>query len=313
MSSDDLLLAHLPIWRLRLAEGAIIPFLGAGANRYDRPSGADWLRDHLLPDGTELADHLATKYSYPKPKNEAPELVRVAQYVDLMTGGEAALFESLRELFTGDYQPNRLHEFLAELPAKLRAEERPSPCQLIITTNYDDALERAFETAREEFDLVYYVVERDEPGRFIHLRPDGKRVAIRTHTRYSGFALGKRTVILKIHGAVDRGDPEGDSYVITEDHYIDYLAQANLSKLIPAPLMAKMRESHFLFLGYGLRDWNLRVILKNIWSEQARRSGSWAIQKNPNWIDREFWQRHGVRIIDVTLEEWVDAMREQLA
>jgi hypothetical protein len=34
-----------------------------------------------------------------------------------------------------------------------------------------------------------------------------------------------RPVILKIHGAVDRVELERDSYVITEDHYIDELEQ----------------------------------------------------------------------------------------
>ena len=30
---------------------------------------------------------------------------------------------------------------------------------------------------------------------------------------------------MKIHGAVDRAEPDRDSYVITEDHYIDYLTK----------------------------------------------------------------------------------------
>ena len=59
--------------------------------------------------------------------------------------------------------------------------------------------------------------------------------------------------------------------------------------------MARMRTSHFLFLGYGMRDWNLRVILRHIWSEQTRHFGSWAIQLHPGEIDRRFWERHGGR------------------
>ena len=69
--------------------------------------------------------------------------------------------------------------------------------------------------------------------------------------------------------------------MITEDHYIDYLARENAARLIPAYLMARMRTSHFLFLGYGMRDWNLRVILRSIWAEQTRRFTSWAIQLAP--------------------------------
>ncbi len=75
--------------------------------------------------------------------------------------------------------------------------------------------------------------------------------------------------------------------------------------------MAKMRSSHFLFLGYAMRDWNLRVILRHIWSEQARRFASWAIQRDPSEIDRRSGT-DGVEIVNVPLEEWVDAMREHV-
>ena len=299
---------HCRIVAMRLADAKVIPFLGAGANLCDRPEGVDWLRDGYLPSGAELAEYLSEKY--PHPEGERHDLVRVSQYVDLVTGGEAALYEALHPLFAGDYKPNRLHEFMAALPARLRAHGCPEPCQLLITTNYDDALERAFMAAEEPYDLVYYAAEPDEPGLFVHVRPDGRRSTIRRPTDYRGFALGERTVILKIHGAVDRRDELRDSYVITEDNYIDFLAGAGVPKLIPAQLMSRMRTSHFLFLGYGMRDWNLRIILRHIWGEQTRRLGSWAIQNDVDPIDEKFWQRHRVEIVDATLERWVEAMDE---
>jgi hypothetical protein len=292
-----------------MAEGRVIPFLGAGANLCDRPDEVDWRTERYLPSGSELANYLAETYQYPQ--DESRELARVSQYVDLVMGGEAALFDELRPLFTRDYEPNTLHHFLAERPARHRAKEAPSPCQLIVTTNYDDMLERAFAAAGEQFDVVYYAAEPEESGRFVHVGPDGERRAIPRHTDYRDFSVEERTVILKIHGAVDRQDESADSYVITEDHYIDYLAHGNVSKLIPAYLMAKMRTSHFLFLGYGMRDWNLRVILHHVWSQQVRRFGSWAIQRDADPIDEKFWQRHRVEIVEANLDDWVAAMREE--
>jgi hypothetical protein len=183
----------------------------------------------------------------------------------------------------------------------------------VITPNSDAAHERAYEAAGEPFDLVYYATERNEAGRFVHVRPDGERVPIPRHTDYRDFALEERSVILKIHGAVDRADESADSYVITEDQYIDYLSQEeNVGRLIPAYLMARMRSSHFLFLGYGVRDWNVRIILRLIWAGQARRFQSWAVQLNPGAIDRKLLERNGVEVLDVPLEDWVDAMRGQL-
>lgn len=297
---------HARLVGKRIDEGKVIPFLGAGANLCDRPPQTDWHDGKYLPSGVELARHLAAQYEYPGEDHR--DLVRVAQYVDLVTGGEGALFDELHPLFTGIYEPNRLHRFLAELPGRRRASGAQAAYQVIVTTNYDDVLERAFSEAGEPVDVVYYAAEHGEPGRFIHVGPDGERRPIPKRTDYRGLDLTKRPVILKVHGAADRDDDSGDNYVITEDHYIDYLAHGSVAKFMPAYLMARMRNSHFLFLGYAMRDWNLRVILHYIWSHQVRRFGSWAIERDPDPIDEKFWQRHRVEIVEARLEDWVDAM-----
>ena len=306
MSALDQVQRYCQIVCKRLEEGKVISFLGAGASLVDRPESAGWQSGHL-PTGSELAAHLAESYSFPE---EGPlDLLRVSQWVEL-AAGDATLFEELRSVFAGSYEPNKLHRLFADVPRLLREKEKPQPGQLLITTNYDDALERAFTEANEPFDLVYYDTQPNQPGRFVHLRPDGERVPIERNTDYREFDLADRSVILKIHGAVDRDDELGDSYVITEDHYIDYMAQEeNVGRLIPAYLMARMRTCHFHFLGYGMRDWNVRVILRLIWGGQARRFQSWAVQLAPGEIDRKMWDRNGVEIVDAPLEAWVDAMR----
>ena len=52
---------------------------------------------------------------------------------------------------------------------------------------------------------------------------------------YTGISLDERSVILKVHGAVDRHERRSfnDSYVISEDHYIDFLATTRLETLAP--------------------------------------------------------------------------------
>ncbi len=299
---------HLDFVCTRIVAAKVIPFLGAGANLCGRPDNVDWLKDHYLPTGSELAEYLAE--GYPHLAGELRDLSRISQYVDLLGGGEAVLFEKLRNLFAGDYEPNALHHLLAAIPGALRKRGVENACQFIITTNYDDALERAFAAIGEPIDVLYYAAARGQAGRFLHVRPDGRRTPV--PKTYRGFALGERTVLLKIHGAVVREDELADSYVITEDHYIDYVARTNVYNLIPAALMAKMSSSHFLFLGYAMRDWNLRVILHHIWSQQTRTFTSWAIEKDPDPIDEKFWDRHGVEIVAVRLEEWVEGMKARL-
>jgi SIR2-like domain len=183
-----------------------------------------------------------------------------------------------------------------------------------VSTNYYDVLERAFVEANEPFDLVTYISEGETKGKFQHTDPDGNSRVIDIPNQYRDLSLEKRTIILKIHGAINRAvaDGEADSYVITEDHYIDYLTRTDLANLIPVTLTAKLRKSHFLFLGYGLRDWNLRVILHRIAGEQRLNYQSWAIQRHPTTLDEKFWGRRDVDILDIDLARYIAAVRGRL-
>ena len=119
---------------------------------------------------------------------------------------------------------------------------------------------------------------------------------------------GVQTCALPIYTAT----ADDDSYVITEDHYIDYLARTDLAKLIPTAIVSQFSRSNFLFLGYGLRDWNLRVILNRIWGEQKLAYASWAIQLHPDDLDRRFWMRRGVEILEAGLSEYGGALKERI-
>jgi hypothetical protein len=294
-----------------LLDGRVVPFLGAGANLCGRPPNVAWPDHHrsYLPSGSELSAHLAKEFNFPGD----PDLARVSQFVALTTG-TGGLFGSLHDVFDHDYPPTSLHQLLAEFPSLLRAKGYPPRFQLIVSTNYDDVLERAFRTAGEPYDLVTYISEGETRGKFLHSDPGGNTRMIDIPNQYRELSLERRTIILKIHGAINRtvADGEGDSYVITEDHYIDYLTRTDLANLIPVTLTAKLRKSHFLFLGYGLRDWNLRVILHRIAGEQRLNYQSWAIQRHPTTLDEKFWGRRDVDILDIDLARYIAAVRGRL-
>jgi hypothetical protein len=308
---SDSLDAHYKMVVKAITDGRVVPFLGAGVNLCGRPEGLAWSRrqSEYLPSGGELAQHLAEEFYYPEDKTQ--DLVRVSQYITVMQGS-GPLYLALHDLFDGDYPPTLLHQFLATLPNALREKGYPPRYQLIVTTNYDDLMERAFQEADEPFDMVSYVAEGEHRGKFLHWPPGGEPRLIERPNEYRGLSLDQRPVILKIHGAVDRFTTEWDSFVITEDHYIDYLTRTDISNLMPVTLVAKLKRSHFLFLGYSLRDWNLRVILHRIWGEQKLSWNSWAIQLHPDLMEEEFWSKRGVDILNVRLEEYVTALSERM-
>jgi hypothetical protein len=292
----------------RLLRGKVVPLLGAGANLGERPPDAHFQRGMYLPSGAELAAELAVNY----PVINGHELAQVSQYIAAQEG-EGALYEELHEVFDADYPPTRLHRMLARLARHLRESSVPKrECLLCVTTNYDDALERAFQELDEPFDLITYIAEGRDRGLFRHTTPDGESTVVRKPNEYVDVRLDARTVIAKVHGAVDRAQ-DHDSFVITEDHYVDYISRADISRLFPAMLAAKLRKSAFLFLGYSLRDWNLRVMLYRLWGEQdGKEYKSWAIQSDPSPIDQVVWGQRGVNILPVRVESFIDAIWDRI-
>jgi hypothetical protein len=297
-----------------LLDAEIIPFLGAGANLSDRPDGTRWGLGEFLPSGRELAGALAERSRYPQPDDA--DLLRVSQYVDAILG-EGQLYRYLHSIFDADYPLTSLHRVFARVPALLRARGRSQ--LIVLTTNYDDLVERAFAEAGEAFDVVWYEAKRGPlRGRFAHRLQDGNVAAIERPNKYTGLALDERPVVLKLHGAVDRGDAKRDSYVVTEDSYIDYLTGGDVGEQLPVSLRERMADSHFLFLGYSMRDWNLRVVLNRIWGAQQLDLKSWAVQLEPaapgaREIEEALWRDRGdVDLLYVPLNDYVGRLEDEL-
>jgi len=228
--------------------------------------------------------------------------------------GSGELYHALHQVFDSKYSFGPVHEFLARL--QLILAHRKKPRQVILTTNYDDALETAFQAQGVDYDLVTYVCAypTEYRGGFVHHAPGASEaVPIEKPNEYTGLDPRRRAVILKMHGAVVRGKTfERDNYVITEDHYIDYLAHTDITNLLPQPIPQLLRNSHFLFLGYAMRDWNLRVILRRIWGTQALDFPSWSIQMTPDELETKFWEDRRVAVYDVDVAKYVERLRVEL-
>jgi SIR2-like domain len=292
-----------------LLKSKVVPVLGAGVNLWERPPPS-FERGRNLPSGQELADELA--HCLGNVKIEGYDLARVSQYV-AARAGEGPLEEELHDIFAADYLPTHLHRFLARLSRCIRTAEKTSECMLILTTNYDDSLERAFTDEGEPYELITYIAEGQYRGRFRHIPASGQPTVIRTPNKCVNLRLDQRTVIAKIHGGVDRIHREEDSFVITEDHYVDYITRADVTGLFPVMLARKLKTSHFLFLGYSLRDWNFRVMLYRLWREQEGKDfHSWAIQADPDPIDCTTWGKRDVDILPVRVEDFVAAIEQRL-
>jgi len=291
-------------------DGEIVFFLGAGVNLCGRPKGVHWEPGgQYLPTGQELADHLAKRFRLPP--DERPDLARVAQYVSSERGA-GKLSKELHELFDVECTPTQIHRLLAHLPSFLAEQRAEFPHQFIITTNYDDVLERAFLQEGTPFDLLVYIAHGEHRGRVLHMPPGGEPAVITEPNK--AVDLGEdRTVILKIHGAVDRTDQHRDSWVITEEHYVDYLTRTDISTWMPVALSSRLQESNLECLGYSLRDWNLRAILRRLRQDRSEGWKWWAVQLESAELDRSVWIKQDLEILDATLEEYAGTLESTLA
>lgn len=303
--------AHLDAVVDGFRRGKVTPVLGAGVNITSGGVRAseEWLK-RFLPSGRELAQYLASRFHYPS--DASLDLMLIAQYVCAVGAGQGSLYEELHRIFDADFPVTPVHELLARVPAAARAFDSEGKPPLILTTNYDDLMERALIARGEEFDLLVHVADTGGlGGQFCTRAPDGTLEPVADPKTNVEIDPSRRTVILKLHGFVDRGadnDDNYDSYVITEDDYIEYLARMDLDNLLPVKVLDRMRNCHFLFLGYSLADWNLRALLHQLASERRRKRAWWAIQLRPSLLDKNSWRNRDVMILDMMLSDYIQAL-----
>jgi SIR2-like domain/TIR domain len=318
---DPALTDHFDFVAERILDGEVVPVIGPGANSSARNQAWEDPTTGCLPDSDELAKYLARTYRI---SAASAHLAEVAQYVSLRRA--ANLYETLTDSLTVQppIEPTPVHRFLAGLPGQFTQLGAPVRPQLIVTTNWDDALEQAFTDAEPppRYDLAVYMASGDDRRHFVHLPYAADPEVVLDGTSYKAFPIDNKsgrlehTVIVKLHGAVDRSDGPytwGNNYVLTEDDYIGYLS-GSVSKVVPQQILAKLRRSHLLFLGYTMRDWNLRVFLQRVFGNQPIQNESWAIQSRPDGLDRGFWNRMpNMELFAMELSEYVSRLGAHLA
>jgi hypothetical protein len=303
-----------------LKKGEVIPFLGAGASLSGRPSDFNWDERHatFLPTSRELALRLADDAAFPSPDlSDRADLAKVASYYQ-ESSDRPGLLGRLREVFDKDYQMGQVHQFLADLPIPL----------LIVTTNYDDLIEQAFNKKTKPFHLVVHPTDRKDLAASVLWWKSGETKPTDYPPAKLPLSLSDTTIIYKMHGSIDRQTRQWDSFVITEEDYVDFLSRMTGQSAIPARFMLHFRKRRFLFIGYGMRDWNLRVMFRNLKtalshseiepgkepatsiSEDELRS--WAIQSKPSELEQMLWRARKVNIYDMEIDNFIAKMRERM-
>jgi SIR2-like domain len=304
----------------------------------------DWAENSgYLPDDRELARYLARTARLGE---AADDLAEIAQRVRTFRG-DGRIFPWLRSALAVDSEPGPVHATIARLPELFERAGRGRHHPLIVTPKYDLALEHALRAQGEPYDVAVYVAREAERGGhptgepcFVHIPHDAEYlnpkdvpagwsfgpIPITVGNAYSSFPIitgpngGEllRTIVVRINGSVDderAGFPWTKNFVITEDQYIDYLSNGSASETIPAQILAQLRDSCFLFLGYEISDWRLRVFLKRLCgSSEVLGSGAqhWAVERDPDELDSRLWSRLRVNLFRSSVTEYLAGLERFL-
>jgi hypothetical protein len=264
----------LDVVRDRLFEGTLIPFLGAGASSFAGVAHP--------PSGRALLEVLAKKcgirqqcehgcggtalYCNENCRRPRYDLARIASYYQLVKESRLTLDVELTDwIGRAEFRPNGLHRLLARV-ARLQP-------LLIVTTNYDDLLERAFdELAAEQPELgpipyeviataadllAYRDTAAGDGGLGESILDDQATAPMSGHggvlyRRIGGqpgrtdddafkevypaglaFDLTRRSVIYKVHGSVPRGANWDGGYLIAEEDYVRFLGKMDREDIYP--------------------------------------------------------------------------------
>lgn len=132
--------------------------------------------------------------------------------------------------------------------------------------------------------------------------------------------LDARSMIYKIHGSLrpseNGGEPEGD-FLIAEEDYVRFLDRMNGDEVVPTQIRTRLTQRRpnengdadvlrsMLFLGYGLQDWNMRVLLDNLAIGKAGNSKEihYFVDRSPNPLQQMVLEKKGtfsIHAMDLT-------------
>ncbi|MGI8435998.1 MAG: SIR2 family NAD-dependent protein deacylase [Chthoniobacterales bacterium] len=267
-----------------VARGRCILFVGAGVH-YPPPAGspfeASYPPEMRPPLGKELskilADDCNLAASFPNELKNLSNLARIATFYE-MQRDRNQLITTVQNAVGRTTRPSAAVRALAELDFPL-----------VLTTNYDQLLERA-------------LIKADKSPRKGVYDPAGLEA---TTDFPDGADDVQRPFIFKIHGDVD----VPKSVVITDEDYIQFtLRMGDRDALHPVPetFRYQFKRMPTLFIGYSLVDYNLRLLFKTLrWKlDPAQRKPTYSVDLYPDPLLVEQFERRDRYVQFIVEDLW---------
>ena len=148
----------------------------------------------------------------------------------------------------------------------------------------------------------------------LHIAADGAAKLIDEPNREVGLTSTSRTVIVRLNGGADElSGRERDTYVVSEDDYIDYLSQSKVSELLPgrprratapeSPPVHRLRPRRLESTGLSPATLGRGADLLQVMGDRGV----------PNRLTSEQWRQLGVDTLQVTSDESLEELQIRIA
>ena len=250
-----------------IESGKCILFLGAGIHslppinseyKYDSDISPLSARElsKILAEDSDFKDEFALE--------DETNLQRVSWYYEFKYGRKD-LVDTLQKYIVHKKKPSPALEMLAQLPFRI-----------IITTNYDQLFENALIKAGKEPQILIY-------------NPTDK---IPTTDVYSEEPSASNPLVFKIHGDLKKRD----SIVITDEDYVVFVQRMSTGEHIfhpiPETIRYLLKRWPTLFIGFSLRDYNLRLLFRTLrWNiDNSDMPACFSVDPKPDPMILKVWQ-----------------------
>jgi hypothetical protein len=264
-----------------------ILFLGAGVHAPPpEASSYDWPLEHCPVLGADLSTELAKICGLAKryPQEDPRNLARIATFFENQFSRHQLVRAITQRVQNGRQASPMLHA-LAELDFPL-----------IITTNQDKLFEDALIKAGKKPRLSIYTPESRETGS-------------------PANPTAENPVMYKLHGDIDH--PE--TIVVTDEDLMKFtMRMTDKAPYDPVPISLKyhLMEWTTLFVGYSLRDYNLRLLLATLrWHiDSANMPDMYSVDLSPDPLVLEVWEnrRRDLKFVAQHVWAFVPKLYEQV-
>ena len=278
----------------RVHRGEMVLFLGSGiASVYGDRSAEEklWVRD------------LAKQIDFEQFQGSLPS---IAEYYQLKPDfGHSELLKILRGHLEQDINEVLFYLALAKLTMPL----------ILISSVYDNSLEKAFFAAKKPFVELASIVRRSDDYDIGHVvvsysdNSHPKKVYPEEELSGLRFIEEGYSVIYKIrgnfkepdHDSVDDEFLQQDALTLSESSYFSFARYAD--RIIPSYLARQLRNRGFLFIGYQPKDWQHRLLASALLDKRHSREPCYVIGETPGPLEAAFWKSRSIEQCSMDVRE----------